>query len=94
MPRKNKADYSVDVIRGIIVITDLDLGGRSVTNDAEGVIKDLVESGGFKLDTTPVIYRDSTGHYDQLKVVDDKFAGFGPLNTDRLLDALAKVRPN
>lgn len=50
---------------------------RSVTNDAEKVVADLVASG----DLPPgrrLFYYDSEGQLDELLVRDGKFAGFRP----------------
>lgn len=87
-----RASYTVRVEDGAIVVEDMDRG-RSVTNDAENVIADLREQG---MDLSlPVIYRDTTGRWDGLKVHDGRFAGFYPLNSPGSTDyaeARAKLR--
>jgi hypothetical protein len=82
--------YSRTLHGNVIAITDHDQG-RSVTNDAENVIADLVAQG-FDLSRYLVIYRDTRGIWDQLLV--DRtghFAGFSSINERDLSAALAKV---
>ena len=82
--------YSRTLHGNVIAITDHDQG-RSVTNDAENVIADLVVQG-FDLSRYLVIYRDARGIWDQLLV--DRtghFAGFSSINERDLSAALAKV---
>lgn len=52
---------------GFMVIIDLDLGNRSVTNDLNNVVDTLVEKG-YNLYEMKVIYRDSTGLYDAVLI--------------------------
>jgi hypothetical protein len=59
-------------------ITDRNVGGRSVTNDAELVIRDLVEFG-IDLDRRQVIYRDSDGQWSGIATRGGLFVGFTPL---------------
>ncbi|WP_157266396.1 DUF6011 domain-containing protein [Azohydromonas aeria] len=69
-----RSTYSWTVEDGVICIVDLN-GGKSVTNDAENVIADLVTAGA-PVDTMPVIYRDSVGVWDELAVADSRFSTF------------------
>lgn len=56
----------------IVWIEDLDRGRVSVTNDAENVVLDLQHDfPGYR-----IIYRDSTGRWDELRHVAGKFTGF------------------
>ena len=85
-----RAVYSRTVHGNVIAIIDHDQG-RSVTNDAENVIADLIAQG-FDLSRYLVIYRDTRGIWDQLLV--DRtghFAGFSSINERDLSAALAKV---
>ena len=50
---------------------------RSVTNDAENVVADLVASG-FLPDGRRLFYYDSQGQLDEILVRNGKFAGFFP----------------
>jgi hypothetical protein len=82
--------YSQAVYGNVITIIDQQ-GGRSVTNDAENVIDDLVREG-FDLVQYRLIYRDTRGIWDEI-LIDrtGRFAGFGSLNERDLPAALAKV---
>ena len=51
--------------------------GRSVTNDAEYVVAQLVAEGSIRLGRR-LFYYDSQGQLDELLVRDGKFAGFMP----------------
>jgi lipopolysaccharide biosynthesis regulator YciM len=84
-----RSTYSYEFKDGVHVIIDQDKG-RSVTNDAEMVIRDLRRSN---IDLTlPVIYRDSMGQYDRMLVRNDKFVDFAPLRTRDLKMAITLVR--
>ena len=75
----------------MVCIIDADCGGRSVTNDADNVIADLMGEG-VDLHKHPVIYRDSERVWDRLLVVDGRFAGFAPLNVKDQGEAIEKLR--
>jgi hypothetical protein len=67
---------------------------RSVTNDADNVIADLV-SRGFDLSRYHVIYKDTRGIWDQILV--DRtgcFAGFSSINERDLPAAIARLTPD
>lgn len=70
------AAFTARVESGAVVIEDLNKG-RSVTNDAAAVISTLVRRG-YDL-ALPVIYRDTAGEWDGLRVRDGRFSGFYPL---------------
>lgn len=70
------ANYTVSEQAVAIVVEDLNTG-RSVTNSADEVIEDL-RARGLDL-TKPVIYRDTMGQWDMLRVAEGRFAGFVPL---------------
>jgi hypothetical protein len=69
-----RARYTFERVGEIVFIVDLD-AGRSVTNDAEAVIRDLVDRG-IEVDRMAIIYRDTTGRWDQLRTNGGNFAGF------------------
>jgi hypothetical protein len=73
--------YTYTVEDGVICIVDQNRG-RSVTNDAEYVIEDLHEKG-LDLDKLPVIYRDTLGVWDQLRVEKGEFLDFHSLGATR-----------
>lgn len=63
----------VSVTPGGIWIADTDLdGNRSVTNDAERVVKLLLEKYGPR----PIHYRDTDGRWDTLDHNGKEFTGF------------------
>jgi hypothetical protein len=94
---KMRACYDYSVIDGVICIVDNDRG-RSVTNDAENVIADLIADG---IDVSrPIIYRDTQGVWDQLmvqlRIVNTLaiyvFTGFAPLSETERDDAITKAK--
>lgn len=59
-----------------LVIRD-DNGPRSITNDAEHVVEQLVKDGKLPAKRR-LFYYDSTGQLDEIRVEDGKFVGFAP----------------
>ena len=93
LKNKLRAVYSCAVYGNVIAIIDHDQG-KSVTNDAENVIDDLVRQG-FDLMRYHVIYKDTRGIWDQILV--DRtghFAGFSSINQRDLSAALASLTPH
>ena len=75
-----RANYSVVSVEGVIRVRDLDLGEVSVTEDAAAVVAAIVAEG-FVVDREPIIYRDSTGQWDELVLgADHRFEIFRPLS--------------
>lgn len=73
----NRADFEYVAFTGepnIVFIRDLNLGNRSVTNDAENVVKEINTLFPGKR----IIYKDSNGDWDELLHTDGRFEGFGP----------------
>ena len=86
------ADFLYALIDGdLLVVLDMDLGNRSVTNDAEWVLKSLKAQLPAKLPAT-IIYRDSTGDFDGLEHADGVFTDFYPLNTTNFRAAIYAAR--
>jgi hypothetical protein len=54
----------------------------TVTNDAEDVVRRLVEEGRLP-EGRRLLYYDSEGNLDELVVKDGKFAGFKPVSVTR-----------
>ncbi len=77
----NPAIFDVESIcdgNGFFVIRDVGQGNElSVTNDAENVVAKVFRSGVLKPDQR-LLYIDSEGDIDELKIKDGKFAGFAP----------------
>ena len=68
------ADYRVvEVRRPCVYLIDLDQGRMSVTNDAEGVVDELLTlyPADFHF-----VYRDSAGGWDELVHDGTRFSGF------------------
>lgn len=98
------ADFTFYAIKNnygcFIVINDLNEGNRSVTNDIEYVlwaienysINDAVEdAGGFRLSDFKIIYLDSTGIYDGVKLNGEKFLSFYAIQENDLEEAFKKA---
>lgn len=60
-----------------IMIADRVDGGRSVTNDAHNVVHRVSSLLGG-IGKRRLYYRDSQGRFDELRVVDEAFAGYAP----------------
>jgi hypothetical protein len=83
------ADYTYSVEDNVIAIIDLDLGNRSVTNDMEYVLGSIrSELGG--LAGYSVIYRDSTGRWDGVRLVNDVVHFYGLGETEKE-DAMGRL---
>ena len=52
---------------------------KSVTNDAENVVKELISIGMLKSDQR-LFYHDSTGRLDEILIKDGHFDGFAPID--------------
>jgi len=75
------ADYSWRYVDGSDVhIVDKNLGNRSVTNDAEGVLERLHQA--IDLTGRRVTYTDTDGQIDQLLHTRGVFCGFAPCRDD------------
>jgi hypothetical protein len=68
------ADFEIVFVESeFILIKDLDLGNKSVTNDAEAVVEMLLDSFGDRR----IFYYDSTNEIDELEHDGKRFATFG-----------------
>lgn len=69
-----KSSFSITEIKDDrVVILDNNLGGRSVTNDAENVVEYLHSVYGNRR----IFYIDSEGILDELRHNNGNFVGFG-----------------
>lgn len=87
MVKQSRADYRYRVIppepgqlEKMLLIVDLDLGGRSVTNDIENVVADICEReqsdyGDYFL----IVYRDSVGRWEEY---DPTYQSIRPLSPE------------
>jgi len=68
-----RSDWEVvKVTTDIVWIIDLDIGGKSVTNDAENVVKEL----NIKYPGRRIIYRDTMNRWDELVHENGLFVGW------------------
>ena len=83
------ADIDFEVIEDVVVIYDLDKGGRSVTNDIREVLRFVdAELGGLGKKT--VIYRDSNRTFDGVYHNGAAFVGFYPIGEQVLERAFVR----
>jgi hypothetical protein len=72
-----KASYSVvEITDRRICLVDLN-GQRSVTNDAEAVVSEVLHNCPNAANKK-IVYRDSTGEWDELCHDGKEFTGFAP----------------
>lgn len=84
------SNFSFSATKDVLVIIDLNRGGRSVTNDIETVLA-TVKQRGVGESWHLAIYRDAFGIWDGITLDDHrKFAGFYPLNTTRKSAAITR----
>jgi len=104
MKTKPRSDYTVvldahyeepDESKRVWVVcaTDLNLGGLSVTNDAEAVVQAIHDSYQ-KPGRAPIviIYCDSDGRWDGLNHKEGQFTGFRPIGVRGREQAVVMVR--
>lgn len=61
---KSKANYTYEVGNELVRITDLNLGNKSVTNDAENVINEIQSVENIK--GKQILYKDSEGNWEEI----------------------------
>jgi hypothetical protein len=88
---QHRADFDIELIEDVIVITDLDKGSCSVTNDIEYVVQSI-QTKFSNIDTKKIIYLDSTKHYDGIKQNKGKFISWIPLREKDLKTAISKIK--
>lgn len=74
-------EYTLAVDGNLVVLEDLDQG-PSITNTAEVVVKEVANAlalQGLDINRFTVIYRDTMGIWDEIKVEESRFAGFAPI---------------
>jgi len=66
-----RSNYSWHFADGgnVLVIIDLDMGGKSVTNDMENVLADIAITKDKDLSGMKIIYRDSDNIFDGVKAI-------------------------
>ncbi|MFK5893921.1 MAG: DUF6011 domain-containing protein [Pseudomonadota bacterium] len=87
------ADFEYQMLNDVVVIYDLNLGGRSVTNDVHNVLESIEKDiGDFK--GKRIIYRDSHGVFDGITISGGEFYNFYTLNVKTLDAAMKKLNRN
>jgi hypothetical protein len=77
-----RADYTYTVEGTVIAIIDLDLGNKSVTNDIDNVLEDIRAEVG-DLAGYSVIYQDSMGRWDGIRLVNHTVYFYGLGEADK-----------
>ena len=76
-------DYRIDKnVVPVLVITDLNLGRKSVTNNIEAVLHKIASDIGSNIEAIsgmPIIYRDSDGYYDGVRINYNGTVSFYPI---------------
>jgi hypothetical protein len=91
------ADFEVTTLSldegNFIVITDLDKGNKSVTNDIDYVIRQLYHQADLSqtIDYSKILYRDSMKNYDGIKIKDGRFLSFYSIQEKEMKEAIKKA---
>ena len=73
----SRSTFKYTVKGDVIVLTEIEPAGISITNAAEQVIDDLVDEGVLDpIKPRRIVYPDKRGRWDGLAVREGKFAGF------------------
>jgi hypothetical protein len=72
-------------------IADANQGGMSVTNDAEHVVAELLETRQL-LPSQRLLYRDTASSWDELLHDGRRFIGFRHIGGDSFGDAIRRAR--
>lgn len=90
---KNLSDYDWEITGDVLHIIDLNLGRKTVTNNATEVINEITESIGDRIRKVKIVYRDSEGIWDGIKpiwgvgtCVGTDFYHIGEIDLQRAID--------
>ncbi|RPH66512.1 MAG: hypothetical protein EHM78_23410 [Myxococcaceae bacterium] len=72
-------------------IADANRGGRSITNDPERVVTELLAAQQL-LPHQRLLYRDTLGRWDELAHNGRRFTGFRHIGGDSFVDAVRRAR--
>lgn len=88
-----KSDYHAEIIQDVLCIYDLNKGNMSVTNNIENVLKEIFQSPEHDGLIRPIIYMDSDGIWDEVKLTEkETFQCFAYIGVDLLGLAIAVVK--
>ncbi len=73
--------------RDVLVIEDLDLGGKSVTNNMEEVLDEIEVMEKINTKAFMIVYRDSDGVFDGFDACSSRFI---PLRQDHWKEAVKR----
>lgn len=85
-----RAHFTIDTRAGFVLLEDRGTG-MSITNAAEEVVAQLATWGSLK-DGRRVLYRDTSGQWDELLHHDGRFSGFAPIGARTPEAAMARAR--
>ena len=89
---KFRAEYFViGFHHDFVGIADAKRDGRSVTNDAELVVQELLQSRQLR-PTQRLLDRDTMSHWDELLLDGRRFTGFRHVGGDSFGDAIGRAR--
>jgi|GEM_PF-1642782 len=87
-----RADYFViGLNHDFVGIADANRGGRSITNDAERVVTELLATRQL-LPHQRLLYRDTLGRWDELVHDGHRFTAFRHIGGDSFVDAVHRAR--
>jgi exopolysaccharide biosynthesis protein len=93
--RMRKSNFTYTIDGNVLFIEDSNLGGMSVTNDIENVIEEIereLRPAPISINELDVIYRDSQGSIDGIKIKDGKFHDFYYIGESDYQSAKQKIR--
>jgi len=78
------SNFECRIVDGVLVIIDLDIGGMSVTNNIEAILRQIGDEHNLDIQRLdiPIVYRDSDGHFDGVRA-SKRGVRFYPLSKDK-----------
>ena len=86
----NRSKYEWRIDGGYIFITDLNQGGKSVTNDIENVLDDITKEMNTTMDNYIIFYQDTDYNVDGVKTKNGKFDSFILIGATNFWEAKCK----
>ena len=72
----HRSNYTYKIGSNYLFITDLNIGGKSVTNDIENVLDDISKELNISLDNFKILYMESDGVVDGILTSNGEFKDF------------------